>query len=418
MTRIPAAIVVALLLLSSPVVAATGGGPAGTASVDSPTVSDDRSDVAPAVSGAALTETAGPISWITHDGRTTQTGAVETSQSIGSALGAADRTLRSELAETRLENRFEAADTTVERQAVLDEALADAEQRHDRLVDREREAINEHAAGERTTAAFLRELAKISTDAADAERRLDRIDELANRDPDADVSTRNQRYALSRFDTPLRNELVAAAAGDGPAGSRIHVETSEDTAVLSTIDGTRYVREGIQTDQYDPDGTDQFESREEVLETASTNYPWLYSLPPNEREPSSRTYGTTTRETVSNHPAGSSRIFLDSSTNGVFLEYHTLDLETLDRTATVRPPQGNFTVGANRVANGGPVWVNVTDADGAPIDATATVGDGLATRTGDDGTAWLLAPEGDVSVTVSTDGAAENATVTVREPPG
>lgn len=416
MTRIPATIAVALLLLVSPVVAAAGTGTVGTTSVDSPTVSHDRGDAAPAVSAGALTETAGPISWITHDGQATRTGTVETSQSIGGALGAADRTLRAELAETRYENRFEAADTTAERQAVLDEAMAGTERRYDRLVERERTAINEHAAGELSTAAFLQEFAKISTAAADAERRLDRIDELANRDADVAVSTRNLRYALSRFDTPLRNELVAATTGDGPAGSKIHVETSEDTAVLSKIDGTRYVREGIQTDQYDPNGTDQFESREEVLETASANYPWLYSLPPNEREPSSRTYGTTTRETVSNHPAGSSRIFLDSATNGVFLEYHTLDLEALDRTATVRPPEGDFSVGANRVPNGGPVWVNVTDTDGAPIDAAVTVGDGHSTRTGDDGVAWLLAPEGDVSVTVSTGSGGENATVTVREP--
>jgi len=73
-------------------------------------------------------------------------------------------------------------------------------------------------------------------------------------------------------------------------------------------------------------------------------------------------------------------------------------------------------VGANRVPNGGPLWVNVTDDGGEPIDAAVTIGDGYTVRTGDDGVAWLLAPEGDVTVTVSAPGAAENATVTVRAP--
>lgn len=413
MTRIPATIVVALLLVS-PVVAAT---PADgvRSGAGAPALSPGQDAAAPAV-GAALTESAGSVSWITHDGRSTRAGADETSRSIGTALGVTDSDLRAELTATRYENRFEAADTTAERQAVLEESLTDMQRRHDRLVVRERAAISEHAAGELSTTAFLRELARISTNASDVERRLDRIDRLANRDPDVEISTRNLRYALSRFDTPIRNDLVAATTGDGPIGERVHVETAENAAVLSKIEGSSYLREGIQTDQYDPDGTEQFESREEVLETASEHYPWLYSLPPNEREPSSRTYGTTTRETVNNHPAGSSRIFLDSTTKGVFLEYHTLDLEALDRTATVRPTDGEFSVGANRVPNGGPLWVNVTDDGGEPIDATVTIGDGHSKRTGDDGVAWLLAPEGDVTVTVSAPGAAENATVTVREP--
>ncbi|HMB50192.1 MAG TPA: hypothetical protein VKM69_05975 [Natronoarchaeum rubrum] len=409
MTRIPATIVVALLLLVSPVVAAA---PAGGADVSA--LSTDR-DAAPSIDAAALTEPAGPISWITHGGQAARADTDETSRSIGNTLEMADRDLRSELTATGYENRFEAADTTAERQAVLDEALADMERRHDLLVERERVAINDHAAGELSTTAFLRELAMLSTNATDGERRLDRIDELASRDADVDISTRNLRYAFSRFDTPIRNDLVAATTGEGSIDEHIHVETSENTAVLSKIEGDQYLREGIQTDQYDPDGTEQFESRQEVLDTASDHYPWLYSLAPNEREPSSRTYGTTTRETVNNHPAGSTRIFLDSSTKGVFQEYHTLDLSALDRTATVRPPDGNITVGANRVPNGGPVWVNVTDDDGQPINATVTIGDGYTTRTGGDGVAWLLAPEGDVTVTVSAPGA-ENATVTVRDP--
>jgi len=417
MTRTPATVVVALLLLVSPVVAATPADGVDPASADAAAPSIDRDAAAPAVEAAALTESAGPISWITHDGQSSRAEADETSQSIGSTLGMADRDLRTELNETRYENRFEAADTTAERQAVLDEALADLERRHDRLVVREREAIREHAAGVRSTGSFLRELAEISAEASDVERRLGRLDDLADRDADVEISTRNLRYAMSRFDTPIRNDLVAATTAGGPSGERIYVETSENTAVLSKIEGDRYLREGIQTDQYDPDGTERFDSREEVLETASEHYPWLYSLAPNEREPSSRTYGTTTRETVNNHPAGSSRIFLDSSTKGVFLEYHTLDLAALDQTATVRPSDSEFTVGASRVPSGGPLRVNVTDDGGEPIDAAVTIGDGYAAQTGDDGVAWLLAPEGDVRVTVSAPGA-ENATVTVRAPSG
>jgi len=418
MTRIPATVVVALLLLVSPVVAATPADGVDPASADGAAPSIEHEAAASAVDATALTESAGPISWITNGGQSSKAEASETTQSIGSTLGMADRDLRAELTEARYENRFEAADTSAERQAVLDEALADLERRHDRLVERERAAIAEHAAGERSTEAFLRELAKISAAASTVERRLGRLDELADRDADVEISTRNLRYAMSRFDTPIRNDLVAATTAGGPAGERIYVETSENTAVLSKVEGDRYLREGIQTDQYDPDGTEQFESRQEVLDTASEHYPWLYSLAPNEREPSSRTYGTTTRETVNNHPAGSTRIFLDSSTKGVFLEYHTLDLAALDRTATVRPSDSEFTVGASRVPSGGPLRVNVTDDGGEPIDAAVTIGDGYTARTGDDGAAWLLAPEGDVRVTVSAPGAAENATVTVRAPSG
>lgn len=411
--RVPAAIVLSFLLLVSPV--ATAAGASTTQAYDEPaTASGD----APALSTAALSDSAEPVSWTTHDGQSTTSRVAETSPDVGGALGMSDRSLRTELADQRYENRYEAATSADERQAVLDDAMADTQQRFDRLVEREREAIARHAAGELSTDRFLDELAAITGEAAAIDRTLRTIDELSARHADVDVSTRDMRYATSRFDTPIRNEIVAATTASDPGGATIHVETNETTAVLSTIDGDQYVREGIRTDQYDPDGADRFDSREEVLEVASEHYPWLYSLPPYEREPSSRTYGTTTRETVSNHPAGSSRIFLDSSTRGVFLEYHTLALDALPRTATVRSTDGNVSIAADRVMRAGPVRVNVTDAAGETVDASVTADGDYAVRTGDDGTAWLPAPSGAVTVTatVGEGAAAENASVTVREP--
>jgi|AntRauTorcE11898_2_1112593.scaffolds.fasta_scaffold09727_1 hypothetical protein len=407
MTRILATLLVALLVASAPMTAVVGG-------VGPPTSGPD--DVATAsLSQTEVTDHEG-ITWITT-GSDARAGSAEHGADLGSALAMGDTEFRTQIRLGTVERAFENAESTEERQAILDEHLDEIKDRTVALHEREAALAAAYSNGEMDDSTLVRDIAEVSKEARTLRSAADTVDELAATDPEVTVSVRNIKGDLSRFDSPIRTQLLEATYGNAERAGPIQISAAENTLVLSTLDESIsdnddriYVREGVQFDRFAPDEPPTFESLTELDDRGPELYPWIYS---NLFGLGISGYDRLIALNL-DHPRGESTSHIDFSTQEVVMEYHTLTVDSLSTTATVSRTNENATVSSHRVSGGGPVWVAVTGPDSdEPVDATVSVAGQQPVETGENGTAWLLAPEGDVEVTATTD--AGEVSITVRE---
>ncbi|QSG03962.1 DUF7096 domain-containing protein [Natranaeroarchaeum sulfidigenes] len=395
MTRILATVFVALLVVTAPVTAAVGPTPTGgtASSLDS-----------------AEQETPDEISWVT-------TGADSTAETttkgpdLGSALAMGDEQFENRIELGALEREFQNADSTEEKESLLDAYREEVGERTIALHEREAAITEEYRAGEIDSDTLLRDLAELSEEARTLSNTADTIEELSATDPRISVSVRNVRGELDRFDSPIRQEALDATYGDADRTEPILLSAAEERLVLSTLEDGTYVREGVQFDRFAPDEPGTFDGLTELDDRGPELYPWIYA---NLFEFGISGYDWLIGLSL-DHPRGQSMSYIDATTQDVVMEYHTLDVESLPTTSTVSRTNENVTISSNRVTDGGPVWVEVTDPDsGDPMDASISVEGQHSVETDEDGTAWVLAPEGDVDVTATTDEG--EVSITVRDP--
>lgn len=398
MTRILATVLVALLVVSAPVTAVVGSG---------------GSPDAPRSIGETTLNEPDDISWITT-GVDARAETATQGSDLGSALAMGDTAFRSEIDLRTVERDFEAAESPDEAQAVLEAQRDRIRERTIDLHEREAGLAAAYDDGEIDRAELLRGITQISEEATTLRSAAETVEELSGTDPQVSVSVRNIRGELTRFDSPIRGELRAATDGDAARTGPIQLSAAEETLVLSTLrsDGT-YVREGVQFDRFAPEQPSNFESLTELDDRGPELYPWIYA---NLFEFGISGYDWLIGLSL-DHPRGESMSYIDVTTQNVVAEYHTLDVETLSTTATVSRTNEAATISSSRVVDGGPVRVSVTAPDSEqPVPATVSVAGQEPVETGEDGSAWVLAPEGDVEVTATTD--AGQVSVTVREPNG
>ncbi len=395
MTRILATVFVALLVVTAPVAAAVGPTPtSGTASsLDS-----------------AEQETPDGISWVTSGADSTAETTTK-GPDLGSALAMGDTEFENRIELGALEREFQSADSPEERESLLEAYREEVGERTIVLHEREAVIAAEYRTGEIDSDKLLRELAELSEEARTLSTAADTIETLSATDPRVSVSVRNVRGELDRFDSPIRQEALDATYGDADRTEPILLSAAEDRLLLSTLENGTYVREGVQFDRFTPDEPGTFDSLTELDDRGPELYPWIYA---NLFEFGISGYDWLIGLSL-DHPRGQSMSYIDATTQDVVMEYHTLDVESLPTTSTVSRTNENATISSNRVTDGGPVWVEVTEPDSDdPMDATITVEGQHPVETGEDGTAWVLAPEGDVDVTATTD--AGEVSITVREP--
>ena len=414
MTRISALVLAALLVLSLPVASAGSTAPA----VAEPATATEDTSAPTVVATAGDSD----ISWVTVDGERATTSYGEADADLASTIGGSDARLRTEFSATRIERRYERAVTPEQRRSVINQSVADVEDRILALHEREQRAAQAFARGVITEEQLLGELARIYHEASALESQAATISRLAD-DEQARSIRLNGR--LSRFQSPLRADVARAHSAESSAVGPIQVTADGDRLVLARIEGDTYLREAVQFDAYEHDGEIRFESLLDVNEGMDVSergaelYPWIYSNSWNDN--SHRWYNSLMWARIE-HEKGVLQTYIDGTSRDVVLEYHTLAIDELDRTPTVRQTGENVSIAAHRVPSGGPIWVNVTDPDsGDSLDANVTVGDHTV-RAGDDGTVWIPAHEGTVRVTAAVDdrtaAGAENVSVTVREPAG
>ncbi|SNZ16134.1 hypothetical protein SAMN06269185_2704 [Natronoarchaeum philippinense] len=412
MTRLRAVVFAALLVLSLP--AASVAGPAAPAVPDT---GDATPTAEPRLDALTISSSGSGVSWVTVGGDTS-TSYAGASAGIGSSLGDADAELRAAFAATRIENSYGAAASDAGRQRIINQSVDDIKATIGELHEREQAAAQRYARGEITGAEFLSTIGRIHAEATALETRVNTVTELASDERARDIRLNGQ---LARFQTPMRADIAAALEGDRGPVEDIRIASNGSNVVMDRIVGSEYRRESVQYDSYVNDGPIRFESLLDVTdgmdvsERGAELYPWIYS---NSRNDNSHRWYNSLMWVRIEHDRGTLQTFLDGTTRDVVLEYHELDVSDLETSPTVSNTANGIKVAAHRVPDGGPVRVNVTTPDGAALDANVTIDDHTV-AVGDDGTEWIPARSGPVSVTATVGGdsvTVENktATVTVR----
>jgi hypothetical protein len=295
------------------------------------------------------------------------------------------------------------------RQAHVSESLRDLERETDTLRERRQDAIEAYNRGAISTQTFLVELATIAATADALEARVNTL-RMAAADIEGWTDSEKRRvrsriestrYQLRSLGGPVSDRAVAAIRGSEPT-TRIFVTTGPQGYELTTIDNGTYIREAYRGAVRENDPSVPVEEAEsELIDVFRQSYPVL-----TERwgEPSGEGSGTTFVLSTGMAGEGNVTAFVDSSSKRVFKEYQYHDLESFPAARTTSTVQSGLNLTINQSYPGGPIKVNVTDADtGDPVNATVTLSQNGAAgqsvgRTGDDGVLWTLSPRGSYTV--------------------
>ncbi len=403
MTRVVSALFASLLVLSLPAMAM-----AGTMPADAPppemTLEESPTD--------GLVDADGTTNRLTLDPGV-RSGHVEPGPDLATALAGDDDAIRADVVLFSLESAFDDLDDE-ERAAAIEAAHERIDDRIDALERRERAAVREHADGEITDERLLSTLVGNHNDAEGLDAVLAELVAHADRVPGYDAAEiEDARAPLEVFRTDLRESLDGGVHGEPDVDRRaITLESSQDGVTLATIEGDRYVRETTRFDNRDrglADGVggignaiDRFE--EEL-------YPWtaenLVGTTVFSEARAAQLYST-----EMSTPQGDMTAYLDGGTGNVYHEVQRLTLSELPSTPADRSwTNGSLELSVERTPVNGPIQVTVTDTeDNASVDASVLV-DGDERGTTDDGSLWLVPPDGDAEITAEADGERVEGTV-------
>ncbi|GAB7010184.1 DUF7094 domain-containing protein [Halorubrum trueperi] len=337
----------------------------------------------------------------TPDGVESRTGSTARGANIGPSLDFSVDEANAAMETAGVVQRIEGAETSTERQRRILAAINQIERDEVSLNSRQTEAFSAHASGELSNRELLDELVRIAATAREYDQRLEELDALAEETDGFSSPTRldELQVALQVYEGPVRSHALATARGEtGPAD--IHVASTSESIVLSTIVDGEYVREVFRVDRWDRGGGSI--SNDDAIEATSAAYPETASL----REPDAFGAGSVQRITIP-HEFGLLRTFVSGGTEAVFVEHQRIDLGTFPDTDSVAEAGDGFNVTVDRSYAGGPVTVTVLDDEtGEPVsDVTVTksVGDGDSRAIGStdsDGVVRTLSPASSYRITV------------------
>lgn len=278
-----------------------------------------------------------------------------------------------------------------ERGAQLRRELDRIRTRTDALRTEQRRAFEAYARNDTTSTALLIRLARVHRTARALEARLARLSRLANRSGvDLDRKRLERlRRELGLYTGPVRARAAAALAGESPP-QRFYVAAGPRGVVLATLTENAYLREAYRDDLRRVN--DRELSPRKTLEIVSQAYP--------------RAWANRQRASVDGGRIGTGRIDYGNGTlsvaigsgNGrVFADEHRQVLGPAATNVTAVNTRDGLRLTVNRTYAGGPMRVEIRDADGNRIDASVTVGPAggesvTVGRTGSDGVLWTLTP--------------------------
>lgn len=393
----PPALLALLLFLSLPASALVATGPSN---VD-PNVADLAAiDDHPSPGLVEVEETANRLA-LEDDGRS---GYVSTGPDLGASLVAADDELRVDHDRFGLDRTLDGANVS-EREAAIEEAHDRVTRQINALEERERNAVREHANGERTDEELRAVLIRNYREAGELRETLGELEDHADDVPDYSISNaaRSDRGKLEIFRTPVRARLATVTDGtQGGESIDSTLETTETGFVLATIDGGTYVREAVRFDNRDTTQPSRFDSNTKAFEyVAEELYPWAFDV--STTSGSSQYTGHRLYRAHATHDHGDLEVFLDAGTGDVYREVQQLRVAELPPASESQSStNGSLELTVNRTPLNGPVEATVTDLEtGDPVDATIDVdGDELG-ETGDDGSLWLLPPADEYELTAN-----------------
>ncbi|QLG49496.1 DUF7096 domain-containing protein [Natrinema halophilum] len=399
------ALLALLLVLSVP--AATVGAAAPTRGTDEQSVETSRNQIPPRLTQTDVANTTNRLH-LNGDIRSEYT---EYRPDLGMVLASADDELRIDHGQYALvEEEFTRA-TPEERAAMVQAAYERLKQQADRLERRERNAVTEHADGDRSTAQLLQTLLRNHNEAAVLSERLDELDAKADRIPGYSLPSRQTRVDKNIFSfhrTSLRTQLdwLSKTPNSG-RNQNVIVSTSQSGYSISMMKGSNYIVETTRFDNRNETASDQFEDLE-AFERTIELYPWADEHgSPHFQDNSPDHYWTEI-----GHSQGRLEIYLDAGSGEVHREVQELIAPSLP-SEYLGPWTGDgLNMTMNRTPANGPVEVTVTDQEtGEPVSATITFDGVEVGNTGEDGTLWVAPLIGKHKLEAKTANGVVNATV-------
>ena len=404
MTRAVPALLASILVLSLPAMAMAGVTPASDATTE---VTVEKSTT------HGLVEVDGTTNRLTLD-PDVRSSYVEAGPDMGASLAGHDDALRADAVLFSLESAFDELEET-ERAAAIETARERIDDRIDALERRERAAVREHADGEITDERLLSTLVGNHNDAEGLDATLAELEGYAARTSGYDAAEiGDTRATLEVFRTDLRETLDDDVHGEPVTDRRaITLESSQNGVSLATIEGDHYVRETTRFDNRDreqPDGIGDVGNAIDRFEEEL--YPWtarnLVGTTVFSEARTAQLYST-----QMSTPQGDLTAYLDGGTGNVYHEVQRLALSELPSTPADRTwTNDSLELSIERSPVNGPIEVTVTDVEtDEPVDASVLVdGDERAT-TGDDGSLWIVPPDGGAEITAEADGERVDASV-------
>ncbi|WP_425492912.1 DUF7096 domain-containing protein [Natrinema amylolyticum] len=332
---------------------------------------------------------------------------------LGMALTSADDRLRVDHDKyTIVDSEFDSA-TDEERAAMIQAGYERLSQRITELEQRERNATRAHAAGERSSTAFLQALLRNHNEAAMLSRDLEDLEDRADQVPGYSLSgseTRADKKTLDYHRTSIRATL--SRLSERPTGN-VHrdvvVSTSQTGYSVAVMDGSQYVVETSRFDNRDETAPDRFESGE-AYDHISELYPWASQFGPSFQDNSPGYYWAEV-----GHDHGRLEFYFDSGTGDVYREVQELSVSSLPTEESETWISNELEITTAETAASGPVKVTVTDAGtGEPVQATVTVNGVEVGQTDEDGTRWIARPLGDGRITAETESGSVEARMSDR----
>jgi len=273
---------------------------------------------------------------------------------------------------------------------MLQSAYERLDQQAAELEQREREVVQAHAAGERSTAQLVQTLLRNHNEARVLSSQVEDLEERAVRVPEYSLpSGRATKKIFDFHQTSLRASLWRLSNTPTYRDHQdVVVSTSQNRYSLSMVEGGRYMTETTRFDNRDEVAPDRFEDREAYERTLEL-YPWAdENGKPYFQDNSPDHYWTGFV-----HDQGRTEVYLDGGTGDVCREVQVLTASSLPLTEVEVGPwnKNGLNMTMNKTAKTGPVEVRVTDQDTKEsVDATVTFAGVEVGRTGDDGTLWVI----------------------------
>lgn len=258
------------------------------------------------------------------------------------------------------------------------------------LLADEQQAREAYIAGELSAEEYLRTLAVLSA-RADA---IQPSKEVLRREVSGEAERQLGfvRSDLPVLTGPILDSISGTVQGDGTPPT-VRVEVSPTGLVLSRVDGETYVREAYRSDRVDKDGLEL--SLGDAESKLASWYPW--AVGPNFGGAAIR-FGPAAWQMEWTHEHATILTYFYGNTSG---PYHEVQHKSLPDYPFESPEEtfgSDMVLTVNRTYAGGPMEVRLTNETGTPLDGEVRIDGSAVGSTGDDGTLWVLQPEGSFTV--------------------
>lgn len=336
-------------------------------------------------------------------GETTRSSLSLEAVELGSGLAFSSSTTEMRLSTGTALERIETVESDERRQQLLLQEVSTIEQRVVSLRARQRQTIDAYARGELPPRRLLYELAEIDAEARELEDRRERIEAVVESTPGFSISSSrfgNIELELNTLTGPVRGHAAAVLTGETDS-TRFFVQTGPESVTLGMLRDGTYVRE-VYRGPFRGGENGEFTLADAVNVTEQA-YPTIAAE--RLRDDTLGNPGSDSTRVTIEHQRGRLVAFVDSRSQQVFKEFQFRPLDRVTTESPVSATRDGLTLTAHRTYPGGPtrLQLNSTD-DREPVDAQITVGpaggrSSVVGQTGDDGSLWIVAPNGTYQVT-------------------